>query len=992
MYCDYGKRINGIMRAMTAHFLSLPICFAIWLFSIVPAYSAIIINAPMTDTNSSGWTLGGNPASSSLTGDGATDPVGQGWLRLTNNTGNQTGFAYNSTTFDLSQGVLIQFDYATWGGSGADGYSVYLFDANVPTFNIGAFGGSLGYAQKTGISGISGGYVGIGLDEFGNFSNPTEGRYLGPGSRPNTVTIRGTVVGFGGGAVGSTQSTTSYPWIATSANNGSLWYNGATRPDQLSADYRKVIIRVSPAPNPVADVWIQFGYNQPLTQMITGQALPAIATSQLLKIGYAASTGGSTNYHEIRNLLVNSLNTSTATDLGISKTASVASATTGSPITYTVTARNYGPNNVTATGVGIVDNVPAAITGVTWTCAGSGGATCGAASGSGNTINTTANLPMNGIAIYTINGTVSAPAPSQLSNTASLVIPGSVIDYNSGDDSATVSIPVNSNLSTSTKTVTDINGGSYSAGDVLQYTITLNESSGAPASGVSVTDPIDANLTNFTVVSYPTGATNSSTATSLNITGISIPASGSVTIVYNATISGTATPGTAINNTATITNPVGTGAAPVAPVVTVVGYVSGTGTKQLYLYDGTSSPAWKLSRTPNTTSAGNATVSFTVPTSQTWIMNPAVAAPITISPAVSATVPVTLWLRRNTTSGNRNVKVDLQCSSGGTVLTQTRTLNLTNTSTSYTFNLSTATPPWTTPITCGQNSTWNLTVSQTSGTDSTRIYPANTGVASHIDLPATTVINVNPISFYNAAYPGGSAITTVTTGSTVFIRAVVSDPFGSYDIITAPTITIRDPGNNTPINAVAMTLVATGAESPSLTRTFQYQYTVPASPTGNWSISVTAPEGTEGTISNTGYTTMPVVIPQPTLTVVKYANGATSGVTATPVSVVDYKVVVTNTGAGVATNVVLTDNLSPFVSWGMTGFIFADGLPVSGLTLGTPVFSKDFGVTWTYAPTSGGGGAPAGYDANVTNWRIPMTGTMNANGANFTLTYPVQIK
>ena len=40
--------------------------------------------------------------------------------------------------------------------------------------------------------------------------------------------------------------------------------------------------------------------------MITNQALPAISTSQLLRIGYAASTGGFTNYHEIRNLLVTS--------------------------------------------------------------------------------------------------------------------------------------------------------------------------------------------------------------------------------------------------------------------------------------------------------------------------------------------------------------------------------------------------------------------------------------------------------------------------------------------------------------------------------------------------------------------------------------------------------------------------------------------------------------------------------------------------------------
>jgi hypothetical protein len=65
-----------------------------------------------------------------------------------------------------------------------------------------------------------------------------------------------------------------------------------------------VIIQISPAPNPVANVWVQFGYNTSPVQMITNQALPAISTSQLLMMGYAASTGGSTNYHEIRNLLV----------------------------------------------------------------------------------------------------------------------------------------------------------------------------------------------------------------------------------------------------------------------------------------------------------------------------------------------------------------------------------------------------------------------------------------------------------------------------------------------------------------------------------------------------------------------------------------------------------------------------------------------------------------------------------------------------------------
>jgi uncharacterized repeat protein (TIGR01451 family) len=431
---------------------------ALWLAFAGASYGTIIINAPMTDTNSTGWVLGGTPTSSLLTGNGTIDPVGSGWLRLTNNSGNQTGFAYNTTTFDLSQGLLIQFDYATWGGNGADGYSVYLFDAGVSPFNIGAFGGSLGYAQKLStatcnpvtpsVAGISGGYVGIGVDEFGNFAYGCEGRYLGASQQPNTVTIRGSVVGFGGGAIGDTTNASSYPWIATSANNGSLWYNGTSRPDQTSTNYRRVTIQISPAPNPVANVWVQFGYNTLPVQMITNQALPAISTSQQLMMGYAASTGGSTNYHEIRNLLVTNASTSTAIDLGVTKTVvdlsnnPVSSVAPGGSIRYLVTATNFGPNNVTATGVGIQDSIPASITGVTWTCAASGGATCVDASGSGNTLNTTANLPRYGSVTYTVNGTVSASTGSVITNTANLVIPGSVSDFNSSDDSATASVTV----------------------------------------------------------------------------------------------------------------------------------------------------------------------------------------------------------------------------------------------------------------------------------------------------------------------------------------------------------------------------------------------------------------------------------------------------------------------------------------------------------------------------------------------------------------------
>ncbi len=463
------------------------------------------------------------------------------------------------------------------------------------------------------------------------------------------------------------------------------------------------------------------------------------------------------------------------------------------------------------------------------------------------------------------------------------------------------------NLSTSTKTVSDINGGDTVAGDTLQYTITLTETNNIAAGSVSVSDTIDTNLTNVTPVSCGGGGTCTYSAPTFSCSGISVPASGSITIVYTADISGSATPGTTITNTANITVTDGTGGTAVAPVVTVAGTSTVTGTKRLYLYDSTSSPSWKLSRTENTTTTGNATISNG--TSQVWSMNPVAASDITISDTISTTVPVRLYMRRATSNGNRDIRVDLQCSSGGTILTQTRTLNLNNTITGYNFAL-----PLSGTLTCTQNNYWILTVSQTSGTNSTRIYPRSGGNISRVDLPATTVIHVDSISYYDATYSGGTLLSSVTTGRTVYIRAVVSDPFGSYDIVNVPTITIRNPGGTAIVNGVNMGTgpVYTDPGSPSLTSIYEYAFPVLSSyPTGNWSVSVRAYEGTEGTVYNTAYDTMQVVVPQPLLTILKSASTGTVN----PGQTVTYTIVITNTGIGNAINAIVTDQVPPYTTY-----------------------------------------------------------------------------
>lgn len=81
--------------------------------------------------------------------------------------------------FNSAVGIKISFNYAIYSGTGADGISVFLFDAAVKPLIGGAYGGALGYSFRRSNNlytanrkeGLSGAYLGIALDAFGNFKN-----------------------------------------------------------------------------------------------------------------------------------------------------------------------------------------------------------------------------------------------------------------------------------------------------------------------------------------------------------------------------------------------------------------------------------------------------------------------------------------------------------------------------------------------------------------------------------------------------------------------------------------------------------------------------------------------------------------------------------------------------------------------------------------------------------------------------------------------------
>ncbi len=110
----------------------------------------------------------------------STDTQGSGKLRFTSADTGQEGGVFASTSVPTSQGLDVTFNSYQYGGTGADGLAFVLAAVNpanpvIPTA-IGQSGGALGYsAVSSSTNGLTDGYLGVGFDAFGNFSNKYEG-------------------------------------------------------------------------------------------------------------------------------------------------------------------------------------------------------------------------------------------------------------------------------------------------------------------------------------------------------------------------------------------------------------------------------------------------------------------------------------------------------------------------------------------------------------------------------------------------------------------------------------------------------------------------------------------------------------------------------------------------------------------------------------------------------------------------------------------------
>ncbi|WP_028047675.1 hypothetical protein [Cellulomonas sp. URHE0023] len=264
-----------------------------------------------------------------------------GWLQLTSaSTGTSWGGVAGSLLYDYplpaSAGLVVTFDQVQYGGrDGADGISFFLSDGTFGLDDTGAFGGSLGYAQRGAGSdpltrriepGVAAGYLGVGLDAYGNYGNDEEMRGRGctapyvsatTGRTPDVVALRGP--GQQGVQPAWTDGAT-YPrvdWVqgycllSASPLPGQSLRSGSTlAPEAGTADemQRRVMVSIAPQPagstvGPEVVVSVDFGsgYVEVLRATMPEAAPPTY------KFGFGASTGGSSDVHLVRNVHVDTI-------------------------------------------------------------------------------------------------------------------------------------------------------------------------------------------------------------------------------------------------------------------------------------------------------------------------------------------------------------------------------------------------------------------------------------------------------------------------------------------------------------------------------------------------------------------------------------------------------------------------------------------------------------------------------------------------------------
>ncbi|WP_237581985.1 DUF7507 domain-containing protein [Clavibacter phaseoli] len=440
-----------------------------------------------------------------------------GALQLTDNRGSAVGGVVYDNAIPATGGLDIKFDQYQYGTSsgGADGIGFFLTDGSVPLTAAGPDGGSLGYAQ-TSLPGVAGGYLGVGLDAFGNFSSATEGRgtgcvNAGVGQRPNTIALRG-----------PGQGTTGYCYLTGASPASSL--RATTTLSTPTTDLGRTIrITVSSARLPVVTVYVgaTAGASTASLTRVVQYTMTTPAPSSY-KLGYLASTGGFTDTHLIREVSVSSvddLGTLTLVKQVDRTTAQPAAYAEGQTIPYQFVVTKTG--GLTLSNLAVSDPLVPSIS-----CPGG----------------------LLGLGLFlgsrsiTCSGThVVTPAEAvvgTLTNTATATGVNTLLQTVTSTSSVTVPIvtPAPALALTKTGTLTDSNGnGRADVGERIAYSFVASNAGNVSLRQVAVADPRVTGISPTSVTLAP-GAAQTFTSAAYTVTQADVDAA--TPIVNTATVSG----------------------------------------------------------------------------------------------------------------------------------------------------------------------------------------------------------------------------------------------------------------------------------------------------------------------------------------------------------------------------------------------------------------------------------------------------------------------
>lgn len=652
-------------------------------------------------------------------------------------------------------------------------------------------------------------------------------------------------------------------------------------------------------------------------------------------------------------------------NLGITKTDGLANINPGSPVTYTIVVSNAGPD--TSNGSIVTDTVPATITGVNWTCGSpTGGATCGAAGGSGNAISTTANLPSGGTVTYTITGTLATTATGTLTNTARVITPAAGVT----DPNDPTRIGANNNSATDNTTINPVSDvriakshvGNFTVGINGTYTLTASNAGNGPTSGtITVVDSLPTGLT-VAAIPTPVGwncattVVGSSTMTCTSVTVIPAASTNPNTISLSVVVSAAAFAASPVTNVANISG----GGEPA--------FNNGNNSvNDVTIING--APDLTIAKTHPGNFTRGSTGSYTITVTNSGTANTSGTATVTDNLPAGLTVAALPsgpgWNCSTTVIGSATAV----CTSSAVITPGlsypaiSLTVNVSQSAASSVINAVSVSGG-------GENNVGNNTASD----PTTIVSSSDLSLAKVVSIPGSGVGS-------NVTF----TVTVTNSGPTNATNVAVRDqlPAGLFYISSTPSVGAYNSGTGIwTIGSVAsgasptLQLVARIDSLGALTNTAQVSASDQPDPDSTPNNNNPA----EDDQASASLLTSP-----PNVTLCKTVQGQPcpppSPPSLPPGSDITYLITFTNTGGSYASSFVIIDPIpanTDFKVGSVTTTLGSTGLTV------IVAYSNNGGTTWTYVPASGAGGAPAGYDRLVTNVRWSFGGNLSQVGPNNT--------